>query len=194
MGSIAVRGDQQVSVIESVNADVPSVGKVNTCGGDKFPGRDMVDLCLPSVCQILCHHLFCPDREGFCGALIPAQEIIENIYGKLVFVIRQNHFIPALAEIIGCGMDGGLQRTDGLPFLVCAPCVPPGFIFKDQEEPACDRFTGTDLLDELQVIFLHEQALFIGFLRHLPAYCVHVAPDICPAGQYLELELYGAYL
>lgn len=42
--------------------------------------------CLPRVCRVLCHHLFCPDREGLCGALLPAQEIIEHIYGELVLV------------------------------------------------------------------------------------------------------------
>ena len=194
MGFIAVRGDQQVGIIKPVNADVPSVGKVNACRGDKFPGRDMANFRLPSVCQILRHHLFCPDREGLCGTFLPAQEVIKYIYGKFVLVVRQHHFISALAQVVGCGMDGGLQGTDGLPFLVRMPCVPPGFIFKNQEESARHRFTGTDLLDELQVILLHEPALLVGFQCHLPAHRIHVAADIRPAGQHLELELYGAYL
>ena len=194
MGLIAVRGDQQVGVIKPVNADVPPVGKVNACGGDELPGRDMADLRLPPVCQVLRHHLFCPDGEGLCGALIPAQEVIEHVYGEFVLVVRQHHFIPALAQITHCRVDGGLQGADGFPFLVRAPCVAPGLVFKDQEEPARDCLAGTDLLDELQVILLHEPALFVGLLGHLPAHRVHVAPDIRAAGQHLELELYRAYL
>ncbi|GFI48305.1 hypothetical protein IMSAGC019_03632 [Lachnospiraceae bacterium] len=91
-------------------------------------------------------------------------------------------------------MDGGLQGADGLPFLVRAPCAIPGLVFKDQEETARDSLAGTDLLDELQVILLHEPALSVGLLGHLPAHRVHVPPDIRTAGQHLELELYGAYL
>ena len=105
-----------------------------------------------------------------------------------------DHFIPALAQVTHCRVDGGLQGADGFPFLVRAPCVAPGLVFKDQEEPARDCLAGTDLLDELQVILLHEPALFVGLLGHLPAHRVHVAPDIRAAGQHLELELYRAYL
>ena len=193
MGLIAVRGDQQVGVIKPVNADVPPVGKVNASGRNKFPGRDMVNVRFPSVCQVLCHHLFCPDGEGLCGALIPAQEVIEHVYGELVLVVWQHHFIPALAQVIRGRVDGGLQGADGLPFLVRAPCAIPGLVFKDQKETARDSLAGTDLLDELQVILLHEPALSVGLLGHLPAHRVHVAPDIRTAGQHLELELYGAY-
>ena len=194
MGLIAVRGDQQVGIIKPVDADVAPVGKVNASGSNKFPGRDMFNVRFPSVCQVLRHHLFRPDREGLCGALIPAQEVVKHIYGEFVLVIRQHHFIPALAQVIGSCMDSGLQGADGFPFFVRAPCAIPGFVFKDQEEPARDCLAGTDLLDELQIVLLHEPALFIGLLGHLPAHGIHVPPDIRPACQHLELEFYGAYL
>ncbi len=122
------------------------------------------------------------------------QEVVKHIYGEFVLVIWQHHFIPALAQVIGGGVDGGLQGADGFPFLVRAPCIAPGLVFKDQEEPACDCLAGTDLLDELQVILLHEPALFVGLLGHLPAHRRHVAPDIRAAGQSLELGLDRAYL
>ena len=194
MGLIAVRRDQQVGIIKPVDADMLSVGKVNASRSNKFPGRDMVDLGLPSICQVLCHHLFRPDREGLCGTLVPAQEVVEHIYGEFVLIIRQYHFIPALAQVIGGGMDSGLQGADGFPFLVRAPCAAPGLVFKDQEEPACDCLAGTDLLDELQIVLLHEPALFVGLLSHLPAHGIHVPPDIRPACQHFELEFYRAYL
>ena len=60
-----------------------------------------------------------------------------------------------------------LQGIDCLAFFIRALGVAPRLIFKNQEEAPGNCLTGTDLLNELEVVFLHEQALFIGFLLHL---------------------------
>ena len=52
--------------------------------------------------------------------------------------------------------------------------------------------TGTDLLNELEVVFLHEQTLFIGLLFHLLPNGIQMAVDLCPTCQYLDLQLDGA--
>ena len=84
------------------------MGEINAFWGNELPGRDMVCLAFPSVCQILCHDLLCPDRERFYRTFVPAQQVIEHIYGKFILIVRYNDFVPALAQVIGGCMDGGL--------------------------------------------------------------------------------------
>lgn len=47
-------------------------------------------------------------------------------------------------------------------------------------------------MNELEVVFLHEQTLFIGLLFHLLPNGIQMAVDLCPTCQYLDLQLDGA--
>ena len=138
------------------------------------------------------HLLHFPGQRLLC-AFVPAEQVIEHIHRKFILIVRNNHFIPALAEIVGCRADCPLQLGYGFRLLIAAPGI-PRLIFKNQEEPARHGFPGADLLHELQIVLLHKPALPIGLLRHLTPHCIDMAPDIRPSGQHLELELHRAYL
>ena len=51
-------------------------------------------------------------------------------------------------------------------------------ILKNQKEASCNRLMGADLLNKIQIVLLHQAALFIVLLRHFTAYCVQVAVDV----------------
>lgn len=151
----------------------------------------MVNLAFPAFCRILCNNLLCPECQRFDDALISAEEIIKNINRKFVLVFGDNHFITALPEVIGCSMYGALQGLNSFLFLFRTPGVVPGLILKNQEKAPCDSFPGADLLHKAQIVFLHQTALLIFLLSHLPAYCVQMTVDVRPTGQHLDLQLDG---
>ena len=84
-----------------------------------------------------------------------------------------------------------LQGLDRLILLFGTPGVVPGFILKNQEETACDRLMGADLLHKVQVILLHQPALLVFFLGHLTAHSVQMPVNIRAASQNLDLQLDG---
>ena len=94
-----------------------------------------------------------------------------------------------MAQVVrGCAYRA-LQRANRLTFLVGTLGIRPRLILKNKEKTARYGFTSAYLLDKLQIILLHQPALLIGFLRHLTAHGVHMAGNVRPACQYLELQL-----
>ena len=113
------------------------MGKINASGGGKLRRRDMIDLTFPAMLHILRHHLLRPHRQRLDGALVSAQQIVEDINGKLILIFRDDDLIPTLAQIVGGRMDGALEGLDRFIFLLRPPGVGPGLILKNQEEPRC---------------------------------------------------------
>ena len=147
----------------------------------------MVDLTVAPFGKVLSHNLLCTDGERLYSTFISAEQIVEDIYRKLIPVFRNDDLVTALTEVVGSSVDCTLQGIDCLAFFIRALGVAPRLIFKNQEEAPGNCLTGTDLLNELEVVFLHEQALFIGFLFHLLPNGIQMAVDLCPACQYLDL-------
>uniref|UniRef100_UPI003FEF112B hypothetical protein n=1 Tax=Dysosmobacter welbionis TaxID=2093857 RepID=UPI003FEF112B len=88
-------------------------------------------------------------------------------------------------------MDGALEGLDCFIFLLRPPGIGPGLILENQEKPPCNSLTGADLLHKIQVILLHQAALLVFLMGHLPAHRVQVAVDVRAAGQDLDLKLDG---
>ena len=151
----------------------------------------MVYFILPALLHILRHYLLRPYRQRLDGALIPAQQVIEDINGKFVLVFGDDDLVPALAQVVGGRMDGALEGLDCFIFLLRPPGIGPGLILENQKEPPCNSLTGADLLHKIQVILLHQAALLVFLMGHLPAHRVQVAVDVRTAGQDLDLKLDG---
>ena len=151
----------------------------------------MIDFILPALLHILRHYLLRPYRQRLDGALIPAQQVIEDINGKFVLVFGDDDLVPTLAQVVGGRMDGALEGLDCFIFLLRPPGIGPGLILENQKEPPCNSLTGADLLHKVQVILLHQAALLVFLMGHLPAYRVQVAVDVRTAGQNLDLKLDG---
>ena len=143
--------------------------------------------------KTLCGHFLDLGGQGSDRTFVPAQEVVEDINGKFILVIRGNDLVPALTQIVACCMDSSLQGSHGVAFLIFSG-IAPGLMLKDKKKTAGDSFSGTDLLNELQVVLLHQTALFIGFHFHFPTYRFHMQIDVCTAGKYLELHPDGADL
>ena len=94
-----------------------------------------------------------------------------------------------MPQVIRSRADRALQGADGFPLLFGALGIRPWLILKNKKKAACNGFTGADLLYKLQIILLHQPALFIGFLRHFAAHRVHMAGNVRPARQNLKLQL-----
>ena len=90
-------------------------------------------------------------------------------------------------------MHSCFQGIDGIAFLG-SPGIVPRFVLENQKEPAGNRLPGTDLPNELEVVLLHQAALLIVFVLHLPANGIQMLIDIRTAGKYLELDFHRADL
>ena len=101
------------------------MGKINASGGGKLRRRDMIDLTFPAMLHILRHHLLRPHRQRLDGALVSAQQIVEDINGKLILIFRDDDLIPTLAQIVGGRMDGALEGLDRFIFLLRPPGIGP---------------------------------------------------------------------
>ena len=115
---VPVRRNQQIGIVQSIHADIASMGKINASGGGKLRRRDMIDLTFPAMLHILRHHLLRPHRQRLDGALVSAQQIVEDINGKLILIFRDDDLIPTLAQVVGGRMDGALEGLDRFIFLL----------------------------------------------------------------------------
>ena len=158
--------------------------KVDITGRKELANRNIFNG--HSLYKALCGNLLHTDRKRLYCAFIPAKEVVQHIHNELIFVIRDDDFITTLPQIIRCRMHRRLNGCDGITFLA-APGIAPRLILEDQEKTACDSLSGADLLDKLQVVFLHQPAVLIGFCFHFLAYRLHMQIDICTAGKHFEL-------
>ena len=78
----------------------------------------MVYFILPPVLHILRHHLLRPYRQRLDGALVPAQQVVEDINGKFILVFRGDDLVSTLAQVVGGRMDGALEGLDRFIFLL----------------------------------------------------------------------------
>lgn len=189
LGFVAVGGNQQPGVIQAVDTDVPPMRKVNAGGRVKFVDRDFLHR-TPGG-QIFRRNALDFLRERPVIALLPAENMVQRLSRRLVFILMvQDHGIAALPEIVGGSPGGRLQRSGGF-FLFLPPLCPrKGFMLKNQEETPGNGLPGTETANQPQIVLLKHPAVFVGFLGQLPAYRLHMAVDIRPFGQRLELHLH----
>ena len=183
---IAGRGHQQIGVVESVNTDMPPVGKVDAVRGEKLRTGNGVDLRFQPFLLILGNDPANSIRQRRGG--VAAQQMVEGIDRKFIIVFRDQHLIAALLEIIDCGAGCRLQGGNGLRFLVIPFPACPCLIFKYHEEPARGSFPCTDPVNERQVVLLQQATVFIGFLRHLLLHDLSVPVQVGTLGNDLDLH------
>ena len=98
-----------------------------------------------------------------------------------------DHFIPALVQkgfgSLGCRLKGGKD----FPFLLL-PVGIEGFILKNQKEPSGYCFSGTSVLDKLDVVTLQLLTMRIGFPLQLQPGLLQMLIDVCFFGDHLDLE------
>ena len=102
-----------------------------------------------------------------------------------------NDLVAALTQVIGCRVDSTLERLDCLIFLFGAPGIGPGSYSKIRKNRRVTASREPTCLHKVQVILLHQAALFVFLMGHLLAHRVQVAVDVRTAGQNLDLELDG---
>lgn len=189
--TVAVGWDKQIGIVKSVNTDVPAVGEVNFLRGKEVSRWYFFKVHVRQ--KTLCGHFLDLGGQGSDRTFIPAEEVVEDVNGKFIFVIRDNDFVSTLTQVVACRMDGSLQGSDGIAFFIFSG-IAPGLMLEDQKKAARNRFPGTDLLNELQIVFLHQTALLVGFHFHFSAYRFHMQVDIRTAGKHLELHPDGTDL
>ena len=114
--------------------------------------------------------------------------MVEGINGKFIIVLRNQHLIAALLEIIDCGAGGCLQRGDGFLFLVATFPACPSLILKYHEKATCGSFPGTDPVNEIQVVLLQQTAVCICLLCHLLLHDLSVPVQVSAFGDDFDLH------
>ena len=133
LGAVAAGRDQKISVIDSIHDTVVSMGKINAFRGKKLSGRNMIQVVFASGIDILTDYLIDSGRQRFYGTGTAVQQVIENIRGKFIFVIRHQDFISALLKIGFRCLNSGCQGRAGIAF-VCVPTSVKWFIFKNNKK------------------------------------------------------------
>ena len=168
---------------------MPPVGQVDVVGGVELIDRDGVHG--PPGGQVLGHHLLGPLLKGTLVALLAAENVVQHLRRGLTFiVVVQHHRIAALTQVVGSGTGGGLEGRDSLFFLMAPFGAGERFMLKNQEEPPGDGFAGTQLADQAQIVLLKHPAVGVRLPLQLPAHRLHMAVNVRPLGQHLELHLH----
>ena len=91
--------------------------------------------------------------QGYVGTGLTAENVIQHIYCKFILILRHQHLITALLQIICRCSCSNLQRCDCISLFVCTTSSQL-LIFKGNKETAGSCFTGTDAVNELQIVLL----------------------------------------
>ena len=102
-----------------------------------------------------------------------------------------NDLVAALTQVIGCRVDSTLERLNCLIFLFGRRVLFQGSYSKIKKKRRVTASWGADLLNKIQIVLLHQAALFIVLLRHFTAYCVQVAVDVGTPGKHFDLQFDG---
>ena len=178
-GFIPVGWDQQVRMVQPVDADVFGMGKINRLWRKKFGAGNGVGV-FP-LRHIPGNNILHTDRQRNVRAFLPAQDVIQDIYRKFVLVFRNQHLVAALFQIVRCCAGRYLQGGYGVGFLITA-APSHRLVLKDNEKTAGGRFTGADAPHQFQIILLKHPAVGIGFLFHLPADNIRMPVDVGALG------------
>ena len=183
---ISVGGDKQIGVVGAVNADVPTVSKVNGRWGVELIGRNAVNG--PARGDILCQHLLDFLGEGMLVAFFTAEDMEQDLSRGLIFIIRSQHGVAALTKIVCCSSCDCLQRGDGFFLFVATLCAGKRLVLENKEKAACDCFTRAELTDQFQIVFLKQSTVRVCFPFQLFPNSLNMTVNVGPLGKNLELH------
>ena len=163
------------------------MGQIDPGRGVELIGGDVVQGAPGG--QILCQHAFQLLGKGLFVALLTAENVVEDLTGRFIFIFRHNHRVPTLPQVVGRCSGGGLEGGDGLLFLMASAGTRQFLILEDQKETPGNGLTGAKLLDQLQIVLLKHPAVWVCFLLQLLPHRLHMAVDIRTFRQHLELHL-----
>ena len=165
---------------------MPPAGEVDTVRRKEFRAGYCVNFRFQTLFPILRNDL--PDTIRKRHGTVPAEQMVERIDGKFIIVLRNQHLVSALLEVIDRSTGGCLQRGDSFLFLVATFPACPGLILKYHEKATCGSFSGTDLVNEVQVVLLQQTAVCICLLCHLLLHDLSVPVQVSAFGDDFDLH------
>jgi hypothetical protein len=130
--------------------------------------------------------------DSFVNGGIPIEEVIQDVYGKIVVVFVLDNFIAALPEKYCCRLCNGIQLGNSI-FLISSSAA-NSFILEDDKEAACNCFLGTNLTNKIGIVLLEYTASLVSFICNFLLDLVKMSVYVRFLGEYLELNFRGADL
>ena len=183
---VSVGRDKQVGVVGAVNADVPTMGEVYRRRGVELIGRNAVNGA--ACCDILRQYLLDFLGEGVLVAFLATENVEQDLGCGLIFIVRSQHGVAALAKIVCCRSCDCLQRGDGFFLFVATLRAGKWLVFENKEKSACDCFTRAELTNQFQIVFLKQSTMGICFPFQFFPNSLNMTVNVGSLGKNLELH------
>ena len=191
---ITISLDIQEAVVPAVHNDVIMVGQVQASGGNEIAHRNVRDGINTDHLALGCHciydHSVDPVRKRLIHAGSAVKKHIQDLRRSFIRILRLQDVVATLHEV-GPGILLGTDQHAVDLGIVIRLVPADGLILKNQKEAPGQRFSGSHILDQPDVIFTKLLALLIVLLRHLLTQHCNMLVRISLAGNGLELQAHG---
>lgn len=131
--------------------------------------------------------------ERFIHAGAAIEEHIQDLRCRLIGIFGLDDAISALHKVSACILLRADQHAVDFGIIIRFTSA-DGFILVNQKEAPGQRFSGTDILNQPDVILTHGFALRVALHGKLFSDHSNVLVRICFPGDGFELQLHGRYL
>ena len=190
---IAIGFDIKNAVVSAVHKKIVVVGQIQASRGNEICNFDMRDRIHADHLSFGCHRIHNDPvhavSERFIHARLPIKEHIQHFCRCLIGILMLDNAVSALEKISPGILLRGHQHA--IDFGIVVRLIPThGLILKNQKEAPGQRFPGSHILDQPDIIFTQCFALFIFFLLQFFSDHGNVLVRISFSGDGFELQLH----
>ena len=191
---ISVCLDEQETVVSAVHNDEIMMSQIQASRGNEMGSRNMRNRIYADHAVFGCHGIYndtvCPVRKGFVYAGSAVEEHVKDLSGCQIRILGLQDIVAALQEIspgiLLCGHQHGVDLG-----IVVRLISADGLILVNQKEAPGKRFSGTDILDQPDVILAEVFTLLIIFRSHFLTQHRDMLIGIRFTGNGLKLKFHG---
>ena len=191
---VSVASNEEKAEVSAVHDDVVMMGQIQTSGGNEMRDGNMgyrIHAHDPILSRHgIHHHPVGPVCKRLIHAGTAIEEHIKDLRRGNIRVLRLKDGVAALEKICPGILLGSGQHTVDLAIVVRLTAA-DGLILENQEEAPGQRLSGTDILDQTDVVLAQSLALLIFLGCHLLADHSDMLVRVCLSGNALELEPHG---
>ena len=187
---ISVTLDIQEGVIQTVHNHVVLMLQVNASGSNEVSKTDMRYFINTDNLVLCCHRIQNHTLHAACERLIDAgttvEEHIQDFCSCFIRILGLKNVIAALHKVRSRILFSRLNHTEDLGEVIRFIAT-EFFVLENQKEAPCERFSASDVLDEIDVIFSKVLTLFARFCFQFLTNHSHVLIGISTASDGFEL-------
>ena len=186
--------DKQEAVVSAVHNNEIMMSQIQASRGNEMGNRNMRNRIYADHTVFGCHSIYHDAvgtiRERFIHAGSSIEEHIKDLRSCHIRILGLQDVIATLKEIGSGILLSGHQHGIDLGIIVRLISA-NGLVLVNQKEAPGKRFSGTNILDQSDVILTEGFTLLIIFRGHLLAQHCDMLIGVCFSGNGLKLKLHG---